>query len=972
MSAPPVESAAAEALVARWLDLDPPARPAFLQAHVAAITDEVINLMKTRATEHLYVNGREALELARSILYAAELTGRPLHRGWGLMALGNAYRNLGQYEAAIVAYDQAQAICAAAGEPVEAARSQIGKVGALGYLARYDEALETAARAREVLLSHGEWLLAAVIQSNAGNACLRQGDYKRALALYDETKAAFARIGVTPTASDLVFGNELNRSIVLRHLDRYKEALASAGEALALAEQLDLPACIARAQDSLGLTYFFLGEYNRALDLFSRARQIFEQEEMPRDVLVVQLFEAECLLALNEMERAHALCRTVAGACEALGMWHEVALAHVYSARALRGLGRLPAALAELESAHQIFERHQNGAWLAAVDLERALLAIDLGDWALAWHTAVAAYGGYAALGLPIEQAQAALALARVCEERQLVARAEALYQEVRATSEQHGLGRLSAQACYGLARLAAGRGQATEARGLLAQAIDEVEQLRSRLALDLRISFLADKLDLYEFAVRLTLEQRSPEQAFELVERAKSRALVELLDEQGHVHLRPRQAGDAALVAEIERLREEQRWFQHRARRQPAYGESDAATEAQRAAWYAAAREREQRLSELLLQLQVRNARYAEDHALLSVQTSAPAPFLRPGTLLIEYFALGEDLWAFTVTREGGIRAIPLATGLPTVQRLLAALRLNLASTADDGTNRARTAQNARGLLHKLYQGLLAPLEPALRAARRLLIVPHGRLHYLPFHALFDGHAHLVERLPLGYLPSASLLRHLSRRGAHAPSHFVGLPLVLGYSDDGLLPFTVSEARTVATRLQGRSVVEEEATREVLTRQGARSPLLHLAAHGEFRPEAPLFSAIHLADGPLTALDIFNLEWQAELVTLSACESGLGAIRPGDELIGLSRACLHAGAAALLLSLWRVEDQSTATLMATFYDALLDGQTKAEALRKAQRTLLERPESAHPYFWAPFFLIGDAHRPLTWFPKEH
>ncbi|HBY92910.1 MAG TPA: hypothetical protein DEP84_02935, partial [Chloroflexi bacterium] len=337
MSTLSIESPAAETLVARWLELDPLARAAFLQTQAPAITNEVIALMKSRATEHLYVNGREALELARGIIFAAELTGRPLSRGWALMALGNAYRNLGQYEAAIAAYDEAQAICTAANEPVEAARSQIGKVGALGFLARYHEALETAARAHEIFLSHSEWLLAAIIQSNAANVCLRQGDYAQALTLYDQTKATFERAGIDPAASDLIFGNELNRSIVLRHLDRYREALASANEALALAEQLQLPACVARAQDSLGLTYFFLGEYNRALDLFSRARQIFEQEEMPRDVLVVQLFEAECLLALNEMERAHTLCRTVAGACEAIGMWHEVALARVYSARALRG-----------------------------------------------------------------------------------------------------------------------------------------------------------------------------------------------------------------------------------------------------------------------------------------------------------------------------------------------------------------------------------------------------------------------------------------------------------------------------------------------------------------------------------------------------------------------------------------------------------------------------------------------------------
>src|SRR5690554_770888 len=136
----------AEAFVARWLELNGPARDAFLQANIDALNDDVVQLMKARATEHRLINGREALALAQSILTAANLTSQPLHLGWALMALGNVYVSLGQYEVAIAAYDEAQAVCARAGRPVEAARSQIGKVLSLCHLSRYDEALKTAKR----------------------------------------------------------------------------------------------------------------------------------------------------------------------------------------------------------------------------------------------------------------------------------------------------------------------------------------------------------------------------------------------------------------------------------------------------------------------------------------------------------------------------------------------------------------------------------------------------------------------------------------------------------------------------------------------------------------------------------------------------------------------------------------------------------------------------------------------------------
>jgi CHAT domain-containing protein len=123
-----------------------------------------------------------------------------------------------------------------------------------------------------------------------------------------------------------------------------------------------------------------------------------------------------------------------------------------------------------------------------------------------------------------------------------------------------------------------------------------------------------------------------------------------------------------------------------------------------------------------------------------------------------------------------------------------------------------------------------------------------------------------------------------------------------------------------------------------------------------------PLFSGLALADGWLTTLDIFSLRLQASLVTLSACETGRSLVGGGDELLGLMRATLAAGAASLLASLWAVEDSSTATLMQGFYSRLAQGERKGEALRQAQRDFIEAGTSyAHPYFWAPFFLVGDA-----------
>ena len=140
---------------------------------------------------------------------------------------------------------------------------------------------------------------------------------------------------------------------------------------------------------------------------------------------------------------------------------------------------------------------------------------------------------------------------------------------------------------------------------------------------------------------------------------------------------------------------------------------------------------------------------------------------------------------------------------------------------------------------------------------------------------------------------------------------------------------------------------------------------MLHVATHGEFRPDNPLFSGLELAGGWLTTLDIFNLRLQASLVTLSGCQTGRSVVGGGDELLGLMRALLYAGAQSVVLSLWAVEDRSTARLMELFYGRLAQGWGKGAALRQAQVQLMQegsvdgRP--VHPYAWAAFCLAGDS-----------
>jgi CHAT domain-containing protein/tetratricopeptide (TPR) repeat protein len=262
------------------------------------------------------------------------------------------------------------------------------------------------------------------------------------------------------------------------------------------------------------------------------------------------------------------------------------------------------------------------------------------------------------------------------------------------------------------------------------------------------------------------------------------------------------------------------------------------------------------------------------------------------------------------------------------------------------------------------LYDRLIAPVEKLLRGQRRLYLVPHGPLHYIPFQALIsaDGETLLREEGPrLVYAPSSTVLFRYGRtESGYAKSCLVlGLKilqflvklltpgyapkpcLALGYNGQGpkRLHFAEEEARSVARQTGGQVLAGPSPKKDTLYNQAANYRMLHFSCHGEFDPEAPLGSALCIAPSEaLTALDVFeHLRLRCDLVTLSACDSGLSRVRRGDELIGFIRAFMYAGAPSLVSTLWRVDERSTRILMEEFYKEVRNGVDFAEALKRAQ-----------------------------------
>lgn len=430
-----------------------------------------------------------------------------------------------------------------------------------------------------------------------------------------------------------------------------------------------------------------------------------------------------------------------------------------------------------------------------------------------------------------------------------------------------------------------------------------------------------------------------------------RARALLDLLGGEGAAAQSRPDPVAAEITARIATLREELNWFYSQlnrpdsptAQRGPtALADLQSQAQAREAALLTAMRQLQQ-------QTGIEPAR-AVDFDLHQIQQD-----LGSDTILVEYFSLDEALLAFVVTDQS-VTVVDLHCREAEVKAALQQFHFQLGALRYDRARltRHQTALTARTNYHLalLYDQLLRPLAPFL-GTRRLLVAPHRDLHYVPFHALYDGEQYVVTSREVCYTPSAAILHHCLT----APKQPLQQALLVGVPD-AAAPRIYDEIQRLTPLFPSTQVLlNGQATRAALMAQAPTADLLHLACHGRFRVDNPLFSALQLSDGWLTVHEAAQLKLQCNLVTLSACETGINTPAPGDELLGLVRGFLLAGAPALLVSLWSVDDAATAQMMSFFYERLLAGDSTAAALRHAQCQLLV--QESHPYFWAPFVLFG-------------
>jgi len=864
------------------------------------------------------------------------------HWTQGIEALIN-----GDMVGAIATLDRAREGFLALNKPHVAAATEVSKVIALAMLGLYDEAIACALRAREVFLQHDDLLAAGKIEHNIGNLYFRRDQYVEAEKFHTSARERFIALNHEKQLATI------NNCLANTHVVLHKFASASSlyEQAAQQAEHADAPVTQAEIEGNIGNFALLRGRYDQALDYLERSRRRYESLGMPHQSALAEREIADAYLELNLVPEAAEIYARVTSTFATLGLRADEARALASRGRAELLLGNDNEALSTLKRACELYQAEGNKVGESLVALTQAQLHNAHGNTEISYRLAVQAEADLTSFGGWHQILLARWLRADIARTLEYTDEARRLFESAAQDSIVKGQPQITERCHTGLGLVALAKGETAVAERHFRNAVAVTEELRAPLpSEEFRTAFFGNKLAPYNELVRICLaagEERAVE-ALTIVESARSRTLVDSLGGSQENLIEPQDAFEANLLTQIGELREELNYLYKQINQPANVNGGRRLPELQQEL-----HERENKVLEVTRQLHHRRESAASPSQTFDVEQLQQQ--LSENDALIEYTALGDELLAFVVLRK----RIHVVRNLASVEKLgerLAALRFQIDSLRFGARSVRRhlasLTQKINIHLQQLHAQLISPLEQILEQ-RKLIIVPHGGLHYLPFHALHNGDEYLIERCEISVAPSAAIFQQCLQRG----EHMLNRALLVGVADEQA-PRIVDEIQTLKEVFPAAiTLIQDAATTAALRRNSAGVDVLHLACHGQFRSDNPLFSALRLADGWFTVRDAYGLKLDNALVTLSACETGANVVAPGDELIGLARGFFSAGARSVLLSLWMVDDETTDQMMVDFYEETMRGRSLSASLRAAQlKMLAERP---HPFFWSPFVLVG-------------
>ena len=923
------------------------ARARYLRSHPRLIRDEVATQLNDVVRAQLRADPQRSLVLAEAAVAIARKVRRPEALARSLRSKANALYMTGDNQRALEFHEQALRIFRKLRNAQEESRTLIPSIQPLILLGEYDRAFQTASAAKEILQRLSDQQRLGHLEINIGNIYHRQDRFEEGLACYERAYEMLLPIRDSEGLAVALY----NMAVCLISLNDFPRALATYQRAREMCLQNEMPLLVTQADYNIAYLYYLRGEYGRAIEMLRTTREKSEVNGDAHILALCYLDLSDIYLELNLSGEARDVAHEGYERFRKLGMGYEEAKCLANEATALSQLGNALRALELFNQARAKFVSEKNFVWPWLIDLYRALVLFREGRFFESRRYCAEATTFFDKSFLPGKTVLCHLLLARLSLQAGdlSAARAECDRAFERLSSIEAPMLRFQAEFVSGQIQEASGKPAA--AYDSYQKAREALETLRSSLhGEELKISFVKDRFEVYERLVDICMKDaaRTAEESFGYMEMAKSRSMAELLVHGNRSFADPG-GGQSDLVRRIREMREELNWYYRRLEIEELKADDRSPERIQKLRDKALTQE-----NELLRALRETPASQSidSDPAFASLGTVRGA--LPAGSTLVEFFsAKGQFLAA--VLNQDSLEIVSLTP----VSRVVNLLRM-----FDFQIDKFRLGQSyvrefekpmldaALSHLQDLYGELIGPIRSRLDGGH-LVIVPHGVLHYLPFHALFDGERYLIDSFTVSYAPSAAIFSLCQQRKTAVvePSLVMGVP-------DARAPEILDEVQAVAKTLpDAQMFVGPKATVGTLRERGARSRVIHIATHATFRHDNPMFSGIRLGDAFLSLYDMYQLKLESELLTLSGCATGLNVVGAGDEVLGLVRGLLYGGARSLLLALWNVHDRSTAEFMTEFYRRWQGGTSKLQAMQGAMFEVRER--YPHPYYWAPFTLTG-------------
>ncbi len=832
--------------------------------------------------------------------------------------LGMYFQVTSDYKSALNSYRMAAAIHRPGGDRVELSNDLSGIGTAYRSVGKYDSSLLYLNEALLLKDSIKDASGKAQVLTQLGVVFDYQGQFETAEKYYRSALEICRAVKNEKGEAD----NLVNLGVVYHNNGNYQKAIDAYKEALAIHKRYNLKRSIAKDLSNMAVVYRDLNNLEDALIYLNQAVQI-EKETHDKQGLSSHLsIIASIYWKKNDLYQAEQYMQ------QSLDLRKEIGDRRGES-NDLIGLGWIQ--LQEVSEESENIAANGNIGTILKTFQEAYAIKTQIGD-VNGEITALTYIAQTYRLLKDFEQA------------KQNYRQAFALAQDKKAVT-------LEWQIKYGLAKISQRQGLIPEAIFELREAVKIIEDQRVNLkSEEFRIGFFQDKSYVYSDLIEILVKNNNFEEAFNLVERSKSRSFLDLLGTKSLESSKK----DNPLLAVIDSLDMRLNFLEGKI--------SSTSVEDEQITFFKEMDSLHTERKKIVKSIQKSNEELSSLLSVSPLTLSDIKELLDDNLNLVEYYVTNKFYLIFLVSK----------TEISCVKMDISAYKF-YGALLDFRNDLLNVKSNKHKKSSKdLYAMLLKPVEDKINATR-LVIVPYGKLHYIPFSALTDARdTCLIDKFTISYLPSASLMKFVvNKRKKNFESAKLNQMSLLAFGNPSVpdlqnLTSAEDEVNYIAGLFSTKEVfLNANATENKVKTESAHFDIIHFACHGSFNLDEPSRSALYLAkggadDGQLYANEIFGLKLsQAQLVILSACETGLSKIVSGDELIGLTRAFIYAGTPSLIASLWAVNDQSTGILLKNFYDNFKPGN-KSGSLREAQLLLKSRKEFEHPYYWSCFGIVGD------------